>query len=220
MTNWIELFDGKTYDGWRGYNRPDMPSAWTIDDGTIKINSQANRIGGFDHGDGGDIIYHHRRFSNFELYFEWKVAQAGNSGVFYLSNEIAGEPSWKGALEYQILDNEHHPDSFLGVDGNRKSASLYDLVPANPQNSKPFGDWNTGEIIVNNGKVTHRQNGEDVLHYTLWTEEWEACVANSKFNAIESFVHVGGSDRSGHIILQDHRDDVWFRNIRIRDLND
>lgn len=220
MTHWIDLFDGKTFDGWRGYNRPDMPTAWEVEDGTIKINAQATRFGGIEHGDGGDIIYAARRFKNFELYFEWKVSQAGNSGVFYLCNEVEGEPSWKSSLEYQILDNEHHPDSFLGIDGNRKSASLYDLIPAKPQNSKPYGEWNNGSIIVHNGKVTHRQNDEDVLHYELWTDEWKNRVANSKFNGIESFIHVGGADRSGHIILQDHRDDVWFRNIRIREIND
>ena len=118
--NVIVLFDGETFDGWRAYNGTDIPGAWTIEDGAIKINGSGRGEAGAV--DGGDIIYD-RKFSNFELTFEWRVGKGSNSGVFYLAQEIPGQPIYISAPEYQILDNEHHPDAFLGVDGNRQSAS-------------------------------------------------------------------------------------------------
>lgn len=213
---WITLFDGTSLDGWRGYGRTDMPTAWTIDDGAIKINgSGQGEAGGKD---GGDIIFD-RKFKNFELTFEWKVSKGGNSGVFYLSQEIEGDPIYKSSPEYQILDNVNHLDAKLGVDGNRQSASLYDLIPAVPQNSKPFGEWNTGGIIVFKGTVVHSQNGENVVEYHLWTDDWKNMVEKSKFKGWENFINTGGENKEGFIGLQDHGDDVWFRNIKIKVLN-
>jgi hypothetical protein len=218
MTNdeWISLFDGETFDGWRGYCRDDMPSAWTIEDGAIKINGSGRGEAGAK--DGGDIIYD-RKFKNFELTFEWKVAKGANSGVFYLAQEIEGEPIWKSAPEYQILDNANHPDAKLGKDNNRQSASLYDLIPAVPQNSKPFGEWNTGGVMVYQGTVVHSQNGENVLEYHLWTPDWEQLVEGSKFKGWENFINAGGENQEGYIGLQDHGDDVWFRNIKVKILD-
>lgn len=116
----------------------------------------------------------------------------------------------------QVLDNEKHPDSFLGENGNRKAGSLYDLIPANPQNTKPAGEWNTVEIMVYRGTVVHKQNGETVLEYHLWTEEWNKLVAGSKFPGLNpDWANV---PETGYIALQDHGDDVWFRNIKIKEL--
>ena len=213
---WITLFDGNSFDGWRGYNRSDMPTAWTIEDGAIKINGSGRGEAGAK--DGGDIIYD-QKFKNFELTFEWKVAKGANSGVFYLSQEIEGEPIFKSSPEYQILDNENHPDAKLGKDNNRKSASLYDLIPAVPQNSKPYGEWNTGGIMVYKGTVVHSQNGENVVEYHLWTPEWEQMVEGSKFKGWENFIKAGGDNQEGYIGLQDHGDDVWYRNIKIKVLD-
>ena len=213
---WISLFDGETFEGWRGYHRTDMPAAWTIEDGAIKINgSGAGEAGAKD---GGDIIFD-QKFKNFELEFEWKVAEGSNSGVFYLAQETEGEPIWKSSPEYQILDNERHPDARLGKDGNRMSASLYDLVPAVPQNSKPAGEWNKGGIMVYKGTVIHYQNGKPVVEYHLWTDDWKNLVAGSKFAEYDAFVNAGGENREGYIGLQDHGDDVWYRNIRIKILD-
>jgi len=214
--DWIVLFNGENFDGWRGYNRQDIPKAWTIEDGAIKIQGSGRGEAGSE--DGGDIIYD-RKFKDFELSFEWKVSPGANSGVFYLAQEIPEEPIWKSALEYQILDNERHPDAKLGKDGNRQSASLYDLVPAVPQNAKPVGEWNTGGILVYKGTVVHMQNGENVLECHLWTDEWKQLVEGSKFKGMEYIVNVGGPDREGYIGLQDHGDDVWFRNIKIKILD-
>jgi hypothetical protein len=210
---WIVMFDGESFDGWRGYGRTDIPSAWTIEDGAIKINGSGNGEAGAS--DGGDIIFD-QKLSNFELSFEWKVSKGGNSGVFYLAQEIEGDPIWKSSPEYQILDNVNHLDARLGKDGNRQSASLYDLIPAKPQNSKPFGEWNTGGIIIYKGTVIHLQNGERVVEYHLWTDDWKNMIDNSKFKGWDNFINAGGENQEGYIGFQDHGDDVWFRNIKVK----
>ena len=168
-SNVVVLFDGTSLDGWRGYNKDTIPSAWTL--------------------------------------------------------EVPDTPSYYSAPEYQILDNENHPDAKLGVDGNRKSASLYDMIPAKPQNSKPFGEWNTGKIMVYKGTVVHYQNGENVLEYHLWTPEWQAMLDKSKFSkdknekAYNLLLNCGGDQKEGYIGLQDHGDDVWYRNITVKKLD-
>lgn len=217
--NVITLFDGQTFTGWRGYNRTDVPGAWTIEDGCIKINGSGRGEAGAENG--GDLIYD-QKFSNFELTFEWKVAKGSNSGVFYLAQEVPDEPIYISAPEYQVLDNANHPDAMLGVDGNRQSASLYDMIPAKPQNSKPFGEWNSAKILVYKGTVAHFQNDVNVLEYHLWTPQWQELLDNSKFSkdkwpvAYDLLLNCGGADKAGYIGLQDHGDDVWFRNIKIK----
>lgn len=107
----------------------------------------------------------------------------------------------------------------LGKAGNRQSASLYDLIAAKPQNSKPAGEWNTGGILVSKGSVIHFQNGEAVVEYHLWTDDWKKMVDGSKFKGWEKFINAGGDNQEGYIGLQDHGDDVWYRNIRIKILD-
>jgi len=116
----------------------------------------------------------------------------------------------------QVLDNDRHPDAEAGKDGNRKAGSLYDLIPAVPQNAKPAGEWNTAEIKVYKGSVWHIQNGETVLEYHLWTPEWNTLVAGSKFPELNPNWAVVATE--GYIGVQDHGDDVWYRNIQIREL--
>ena len=212
----ITLFDGETFEGWRGYNRTDMPSAWTIDDGALKINGSGS--GEANVRDGGDIIFD-RKFKNFELTFEWKVEKGGNSGVFFLAQEVEGVYIWKSAPEYAILDNDNLSIEKLGKDNNRMSASLYGMIPAVPQNSKPFGEWNTGGIMVNQGTVVHSQNGKNVVEYHLWTDDWKQMVEGSKFKDMENFINVGGENHEGFIGFQDEVGDVWFRNIKVKVLN-
>ncbi len=217
----IVLFDGKTFEGWRGYNRQDVPGAWTIEDGCIKINGSGRGEAGAENG--GDIIFD-KKFSNFELTFEWRVAEGSNSGVFYLAQEVPNQPIYISAPEYQILDNANHPDAKLGINGNRQSASLYDMIAAVPQNAKPFGEWNTGKILVYKGTVAHFQNGENVLEYHLWTPQWKEMLDNSKFSKIkwpiayDLLINCGGDNKEGYIGLQDHGDDVWYRNIKVKEL--
>lgn len=218
----ITLFNGTDFNGWRGYNRQDVPARWIIEDGCIKFNGSGG--GEAQSNDGGDIIFD-QKFKNFELELEWKVDKGSNSGIFYLAQEIPDQPIYISAPEYQVLDNENHPDAKLGKDGNRKSASLYDMIPANPQNAKPFGEWNKTKIMVYKGTVVHYQNDEVVLEYHLWTPQWKEMLDKSKFSkdkwpeAYELLLNCGGDNREGLIGLQDHGDNVWFRNIKVKVLD-
>ena len=211
---WRLLFDGKSTDGWRGYLKDSFPEkGWIIEDGALKVQG----AGTGEAGNGGDIIFD-EEFKDFELSLEWKISEGGNSGIFYLAEEIEGEPIFTSAPEMQILDNDRHPDAKLGKDGNRKAGSLYDLIPARPQNAKPVGEWNKVSILVYRGTVVHTQNGENVVEYHLWTDEWKEMIKDSKFKDWKSFLNAGGDDKKGYIGLQDHGDDVWFRNIKIKEL--
>ncbi len=208
---WKLLFDGETTNGWRGYDRDSFPQAgWVVADGALMCQGSGQGEAG---GQGGDIIYD-KKFKDFDLKLEWKISEGGNSGIFYLAEEVPGEEIWKNAPEMQILDNERHIDANMGKDGNRKAGSLYDLIPAVPQNAHPAGEWNQVEIIVYQGTVVHKMNGEQVLEYHLGTPDFEAIVAGSKFKDYPEFAKY----REGYIGLQDHGNDVWFRNIKIKEL--
>jgi len=214
------LFDGSSLNGWRGYGKDHVPSKWGIDNGTLKFSKTP---AGVQNPEGGDLIFAHD-FKNFELEFEWKISQGGNSGTFFLAKEIKDQPIYISSPEFQLLDNENHPDAKMGVDGNRKSSSLYDMIPAKPQNAFPAGEWNRAKIVVNKGKVTHYQNDEKVVEYELWTPEWTQLLEASKFSkekwplAFDLLNNVGGKTKSGVIGFQDHGDDVWLRNITVKEL--
>ena len=210
---WKLLFDGKTATGWRGYNKTEFPKGWEIVDGTMHCKGSGNGEAGGP--DGGDILYD-KKFKDFDLKVEWKISKGGNSGIFYLGQEIPGKEIWRTAPEMQILDNANHIDATLGKDGNRQAGSLYDLIPAKPQNSKPFGEWNTAEIISYQGTIVHKQNGVTVLEYHLWTPEWNKLVADSKFPSYNpDWANVA---KEGFVAFQDHGSDVWFKNVKIKEL--
>lgn len=206
---WILMFDGQTANGWRGYNKPAFPdSGWVITEGTLHcIGSGQGEAG----GKGGDIVFD-KTFKDFHLCLEWKISSAGNSGIFYLGQEIPGEPIWKSAPEMQILDS-NHLDYNLGVDGNRRAGSLYDLIPTKVP-CKLAGEWNKVEIIVSQGTVIHKVNGQVGLEYHLGTPDWDKMIKESKFKEFPEF----GKYREGLICLQDHGNDVWFRNMKIKPL--
>ncbi|MDR2361643.1 MAG: DUF1080 domain-containing protein [Prevotellaceae bacterium] len=222
------LFDGESFNGWRGYGKDNVPGKWIIEDGCIKFNGSGG--GEAQETDGGDLIFAHK-FKNFELKLEWKISKGGNSGILYLAQEIETkdkdgnpqiEPIYISAPEFQLLDNEGHPDAKLGKDNNRQAASLYDMIPANPQNANPAGEWNEATVMVYQGTVVHGQNGLNVVEYHLWTPQWTAMLQASKFSekawplAYELLNNCGGPNREGYFGLQDHGNDIWFRNIRIK----
>lgn len=211
---WVLMFDGETSNGWRGYGKDHFPAGWGIVDGSIMMKGSGRGEAGAQ--DGGDIIYD-QEFENFHWKLEWKVSEGGNSGLFYLGQENPElGPIWKTAPEMQVLDNEKHPDALLGTDGNRQAGSLYDLIAADPQNAKPVGEWNQVEIICYKGTVVHKQNGVTVVEYHLWTPEWNEMVAGSKFPGLNpDWANVA---QKGYLGLQDHGDDVWFRNLKVKAL--
>ena len=210
---WVLLFNGKDLTGWRGYGKTGVPEAWSVVDGAITLESSGRGEAGAENG--GDLLYD-KKFKNFHLKFDWKIAEGGNSGVFFLGQEVDGWEIFKTAPEFQVLDNDRHLDAELGIDGNRKAGSLYDLIPAKPQNTKPAGEWNSGEIMCSKGTVVYKQNGEKVLEFHLWTEDWNKLVANSKFPELNpNWAKVA---EEGYIVLQDHGDAVYYKNFKIREL--
>jgi len=207
---WTLLFDGKSFDGWRKCNATEMAANWKIEDGAMKVLRKDARP---DVNQSGDILYGKKKFANFELSIDWKISKEGNSGIFYYVVEYPGKPIYYAAPEVQVLDNQN------AIDNKREdhlAGSLYDMLPAVPQNAKPAGEWNNIVIRVKDGKVTHTQNGVKVVEYTLWTPSWYEMVAKSKFKDWPGFKE--GPAREGYIGLQDHGYDCWFRNIKIREL--
>ena len=196
----VALFDGESTDQWMNAGSGKFPGkGWVIEDGCLKHAAK---------GGGGDIITR-STYEQFDFRFEWKVAKGANSGVKYF---IIRE---RGSLghEYQVIDDINHSD---GVRGNHQTASFYDvLAPAKDKPLKPVGKFNTSRILVKGQTVKHFLNGKVVLTYELGSDEVKAAVAKSKFRKLEKF----GVRLAGHILLQDHGDAVWYRNIRIRDLS-
>ncbi|EOZ93202.1 putative secreted glycosyl hydrolase [Indibacter alkaliphilus LW1] len=206
---WVDLFDGQSFDGWKKYGGGDVGKAWKIQDETIFLDA-ANKEN-WEAGDAGDIVTV-EEFENFHFQLEWKIAENGNSGIIFLVHE-SEEYSypWMTGLEMQILDNDGHPDAKIVT---HRAGDLYDLIESSEETVKPLGEWNLAEIIVNQGELELHLNGVMVVSTSLWTAEWEEMVAGSKFKDMPGF----SKYKKGKIALQDHGDEVWFRNIRIKQL--
>jgi hypothetical protein len=208
---WVLLFNGTDFTGWRQCNGTEMPKNWTIEDAAMKVFTAPGKKPGS--GSDGDIVYSVKKFRNFELSVDWKASKMGNSGIFYNIREVPGKPIYYAAPEVQILDNIDATDNKID---SHLAGSLYDMLPADPKTVRPAGEWNTIVIRVKDGRVTHTQNGMKVVEYTLWTPEWDAMVQKSKFKTFPGFAE--GISKEGYIGLQDHGYDIWFRNIKIREL--
>ena len=189
-------------DQWRRYGGEGIPEAWQVnDDGVLHFTGE---------GEGGDIITV-EQYENFELELEWKISPAGNSGIMFRVSEDHDYP-WRTGPEYQILDNDLHPDAQEGED--RHAGANYDMHPPSVNVVSPVGEWNSTRIVANDALVEHWLNGEMIVSYELWSDDWKALIAESKWIDMPDY----GMSRIGHICLQDHSDPVWFRNIRIRRL--
>lgn len=217
---WRLLWDGKTTDGWRGAKAEAFPAkGWDIQDGLLTVLA----TGGAESAAGGDIVTK-ERFSEFELVVDFKITPGANSGIKYFCQPNLDPITGTGAkaatgsaigLEFQILDDERHPDAKLGRDGNRTLGALYDLIPPSSKRPNPIGEWNTARIVSHGQHVEHWLNGRKVLEYERSSAAFREIVGMSKYKTIPGF----GEWKDGHILLQDHGDRVSFRNIKIKNGN-
>jgi hypothetical protein len=202
---WTLLFDGKTLDGWRGYKKPDTTGTrWFIKDGTLTLPASDGKDtrGHFD-------IISKDTFDRFELTFDFRVAEGANSGVKYYVLEDLDSAI---GHEYQVIDDERHADAKIGLE--RQTASFYDVLEPQKRPLKPAGEWNTGRVVAMGPTVEHYLNGARVLTYELDSPALRKAIQDSKFNKVERF----GKLHKGHILIQDHGNQVWYRNIKIRRL--
>ncbi|WP_162052452.1 3-keto-disaccharide hydrolase [Pontibacter pamirensis] len=204
--DWEPLFDGQTTSGWHTYGKTTAGEAWKAEDGTLYLDPKAAE------GSRGDIVTD-EEYDDFHLKLDWKVAQNGNSGIiFYVKEDPAKyQNTYNSGLEMQVLDNEGHPDAKIE---KHRAGDLYDLVTGIPENVKPAGEWNQAEIISKDGRLKLIQNGTQVVDTMLWDDNWKAMIAGSKFADMPDW----GTFKSGKIALQDHGDEVWYRNIMIKEL--
>lgn len=217
---WKLLWDGKTTQGWRGAKLKVFPKkGWSIEDGLLIVAE----AGGSESENGGDIVTIDR-YENFELELDFKITQGANSGIkYFVDTELNKGKGSSIGCEYQILDDQYHPDARNGVNGNRTLASLYDLIPANALNFSSTEhtpkrvnkyEWNRARIVVNGAEVEHYLNGILVVKYNRSGQPWKKMVAASKYKDWPNF----GEAISGHILLQDHGNKVFYKNIKIKEL--
>ena len=211
---WKLLFDGKTFNGWHTYGKQTAGKAWHIQDGTFYLDAAAEK--NLPDSEQGDLVTN-GEYGNFELKLDWKIGVKGNSGViFYIHEDTSKyDATYKTGMEMQVLDNgtptrRGHDDARLY---SHRAGDLYDLLAAK-EAAKPQGEWNHIEIKCVNGKLDFYMNNIHTLSTTIWNDTWTKMIAISKFKNMEGF----GTFKKGKISLQDHGEDVWFKNIRIKRL--
>lgn len=196
---WELLFNGQDMKEWRNFKAQDVNSKWVIEDGTMKLSARG----------GGDIMTK-KQYENFDFRMEWKISEAGNSGIFILADE-KGKHIYSHAPEIQILDNEKHNDR---KKPNHRSGSLYDMITSPAESHKKAGEWNQVRILLNKGHLQVWQNGVQTVDIVMHSDEWKELVGKSKFKNWKGF----GMNKKGHLGLQDHNDVVWFKNLKVLEL--
>ena len=201
------MLDGQTTKGWHTYGKQTVGSAWTAQDGMLCL--QPRKEGA--QRDGGDIVTD-QEYGDFHLVMDWRVNKNGNSGViFYVQEDTAKfRNTYNSGPEMQVLDNAGHPDAKIH---KHRAGDLYDLIPSK-EVVKPAGEWNHAEIVSKNGKLEFYLNGQQTLSTTMWDDNWRNMIAGSKFKDMAGF----GTFKTGRIALEDHGDEVCFRNIKMRRL--
>lgn len=202
---WISLFDGKTTKGWHSYGKTVTGEAWKVENGVLHLNAGKGLS-------AGDLVTD-ESFDDFDLKLEWKISKNGNSGIIFFiqDNPSKYKQIWYTGPEMQILDNEGHPDGLLL---KHRAGNLYDLIEGKEGIENPVGDWNQVEIINNQGNLSLILNGTTVVSTIVGNDNWKTLIAGSKFKDMPDFAKVF----SGHIGLQDHGNEVWFKNIKIKKL--
>ena len=212
-SDWIYMFDGKTTDGWRGYNNETMPKKWEVINGELTFNTELKLEKDWD--GGNDIIYYEEQFENFELYLEWKLPKGGNSGVFYHVQEGYNAPH-NISPEYQILDDDGWEEiNNAKLKNWQKAGANYGMHEPNiSKKLNPSGQWNSSRIIHDNNKVEHWLNGKIILSFFKDSDDWNKKRNSEMFRDKTDY----GKFKKGYIALQDHDTPIWFRNIRIKKL--
>jgi hypothetical protein len=197
--DFVSLFDGKSFAGWSAPEGKAPEAGWVIEKGALHLN-----------GTKGGMLLSEKEYTSFDLEWEWKIEEGGNNGVKYWSTKVGGK-EWLG-IEYQMIDDAKHPDGLKG--GSHTTASIYDIkVPNADKPMKKIGEWNTSRVVVKDGKIEHWLNGSLVCAADTKSAEWPTLIAASKFKN-----KVGFAPGTGRIMLTDHGDKVWFKNIRIKEL--
>ena len=205
-SGWELLFDGKTLNGWRDYNGTGITAPWVVEDGTLAALGQGD--------DGNGYIVTEKQYENFELVFDWKIAEGGNSGILY---HVVERPQYSVPYvtgpEFQIIDNVGFPGELEDWQMACADYAMY-VADASKTNLKPVGEWNISKIVFDNGHVEHWLNGEKVVEFEAWTDDWFERKNSGKWESAPEY----GLARKGHFSLQDHGDRAWYRNIKIREL--
>lgn len=206
-SGWVSLFDGNSLAGWHGYGHGNIAGRWKIADSSLTLDTTV-RLSGVN----GNLISD-EEYDNFDLKLDWKIAPNGNSGIIFLVHEDTAQfkEPYETGPEMQVLDNNGHPDAKIP---KHRAGDLYDLIACSTETVKPAGEWNHAEVILNQGNLQLFLNGTNVVTTTLWNDEWNKLVAGSKFKDMPGFAKF----KKGAICLQDHGNQVSFKNIMIKKL--
>jgi len=207
---WTLLFDGKTTTGWHTYGYNSVGNAWNVADGTLHLNLGTQKE--WPSGESHDILTNDE-YGNFHLKVDWKISKNGNSGIIFNIHEDKAKyrNTYETGPEMQVLDNAGHPDAKIP---RHRAGDLYDLIASSSEPVKPAEQWNHAEIISENGHLRFLLNGVQIVATTLWNDDWKQLVQNSKFKTMADF----GTFKQGKIALQEHGNEAWFKNVKIKRL--